>query len=113
MPLPGSDLGDLESHPEPFLVLADALMGAGQRRRALMNPPFELVIRQLQGLLRPFPLGDLTLESLVETRQLPGLAEEIDKDTDLGPQDRGIDRFAEVVDCARAVAPQDVILIDQ
>ena len=76
MPLPRGDLGDFERHPQALFVLADALVGAGQRRGALVHPAFELLIRQLQRLLGLFALGDLALERVVELGERAGLAEQ-------------------------------------
>ena len=111
VPLPGGDLGDFERHAEPFFVLPHALVRAGQRRGAFVDAAFELLIRELQRLLRFLPFGDFALERLVELGQRPRLAEHVDEDADLRPQDRRVDRLAQIIDRANAVAAQDVVLV--
>ena len=109
MPLPRRNLGDFERHPETLFVLADALVGAGQRRGAFLNAAFELLIRQLERLLGFFALRDLAMKRRIEVGKRAGLAKDVDEDTDLGPQDHRIDRFAEIVDGPDPISPQDVV----
>ena len=88
MPFPGGDLRHVHRHPQPFLVFAHALVGAGQRRRALLRRALELLVGLLQRCLRPLALGNLVLQLVVERRQRPRLAKQLDEHRHLGAQDR-------------------------
>ena len=52
--------------------------------------------------------GDLALSALVQFRERPRLAEQLDEHADLRPQDVGVDRLAQVIDGADPVAAQHV-----
>lgn len=69
-------------------------------------------IAQARADLR-HPLFNLALHYFVQARQLAGFAKQIDKDTDLGLEDQRVDRLAQVVHRAGAVAFEDVFVIPQ
>ena len=86
-------------------------MGAGQRLGPLQDPRLEFVVHLLQRRLRGLAFGRLALQRLVEVGEGPRLAEQLDEDADLGAQDVGVDRLAQVVDGADAVALQHLVLV--
>ena len=89
VPLPRGNLGHVHRHPEPLLVLLDAAVRHGQRRRAFGHAQLELLVDLLQRFLRLLPRGDLALELVVQTAQRARLAVQVDEDRHFRAQDVG------------------------
>src|SRR5690348_16737687 len=104
MPLPRSNLRDLERHPEPLLVFANALVCAIERGGALVDAALQFHVCELQRSLRLLALGHFALQRVVQLRERAALPEQIDEDVDLRSEDLGVDRLAQIVDGADAVS---------
>ena len=113
VPFPGGDLGDLHRHAAAAPRSRGRPVRTGQRRRALARRAARAPGWPLQRLLRVLALRDLRLQRVVQLGERARLAERVDEHPDLRPQDVRVDRLAQVIDRAGAVAAQDVVVVDQ
>ena len=113
VPLPCGDLRHVHRHPQPLFVLAHAAVRDGQRRGALGHAQLELLVDLLERFLRLLPLGDLGLQLLVELASARVFRYESTNTPTFERRMSRVDRLAQIVDGADAVAAQDVLVVDE
>ena len=111
LPFPGGHLRHVQRHAQPRLVLLDTLMRSRERHRSLLDAALELLVDPLECGLCGLAIDDLTPKRVVQVRKRPGLPEQLDEDPDLRAEDVRVDRLAQVIDGAGAVAAEDVALV--